>query len=301
MRSEPTVFLDYDRNALDRQYSPSSLVPDLGFYLDEYAALSAAARERHRVLRGVRYGPHPDETLDYFPAASPGAALHVFVHGGFWQQLSKDESAFAAPGFLAAGAAFAALNYGLAPAHRLDDIVDMTRRAVRWLYRNASQLDFDRDRIHLSGSSAGAHLVAMALTSDRAGEPAPGRAIASVTLLSGVYDLEPVSRCYVNDVMRLSEIEARRNSPIHHLPPELPPVVIARGGNETDEFVRQHDEMAAALRRLRPVVEVVSAARDHFDLPYELADPGTPLGRAVLGQMGLAMPHGAVPAQGVAR
>jgi arylformamidase len=120
-------------------------------------------------------------------------------------------------------------------------------------------------------------------------DPAP---VAGVALLSGMYDLEPVRRSYVNDALRLDAAAARRNSPLWYLPPELPPVVLARGGNETDGYARQHAAMLAALRAravgTAGVVEVVDPARNHFDLPYDLADGGTPLGAAVLAQLGIS-------------
>ncbi|PRX98542.1 alpha/beta hydrolase [Allonocardiopsis opalescens] len=282
------VYRGWDRAALDRLYSPSVTVPDIRRYLDEYARLSAHARRTHRVLAGLRYGPSPAERLDFFPAERPGAPVLVYVHGGYWQELSKDESAFCAPGFLAQGTAFAALDYGLAPAHRLDEIVAMVRRAVRWLVGQAPRLGVDPRRVHLAGSSAGAHLAAMALTPDRArrGLPEAGP-VAGVALLSGVYDLEPVSHTYVNEALALSLADALRNSPRWlPIPEVLPPVVIARGENETPEFVRQHDEMAAALRSAgADPVEVVGRGRNHFDLPYDLGDPATELGAAVRGQL----------------
>lgn len=278
-RPEPD-WTGLDRSGLDREYSPSTLVPSLPAYLREYAERSAAARARHAPLTGLRYGGCDRARLDLFPAAGGGSApLQVFVHGGFWQEVSKEESAFAAPDFLAAGAAFAALGYGLAPDFSLDDIVAMVCDAVAWLHAGAARFGVDPHRIHLSGSSAGAHLAAMALVRD--GQ----RRIAGATLLSGVYDLEPLRHSYVNDALGLDAAAARRNSPVHHLPERLPPVVIARGGGETGEFVRQHDRMAELLRPRAAVTEVVCPARNHFDLPYDLGDPDTALGRAVLAQM----------------
>ncbi|RLU81341.1 hypothetical protein CTZ27_32925 [Streptomyces griseocarneus] len=264
---------------LDREYSPSSVVPSLPFYLHEYATLSAAARDRHGPLTDLRYGAAPEARLDLFPAPGDGAALQVFVHGGYWQEVSKEQSAFAAPDFVAAGAAFAALGYGLAPACSLDEIVTMVCDAVAWLHANAPRFGIDPGRIHLSGSSAGAHLVAMALSRDT------GRRIAGATLLSGVYDLEPLRHTYVNDVVGLDAEAARRNSPVHHLPDRLPPIVIARGGGETGEFIRQHDTMAALLRPRTALTDLTCATRNHFDLPYDLGNPHTALGRAVLAQM----------------
>src|SRR5256885_7768315 len=108
-----------DRAELDRQYSPSALVPHFKTILDRYRSESAAARARLVCEPDVRYGPDPAEVLDFFPATRPDAPLHVFVHGGHWQQLSKDDSSFAAPAFVAAGAAFAAGGDGPAPGRGL--------------------------------------------------------------------------------------------------------------------------------------------------------------------------------------
>jgi arylformamidase len=277
-------YAGWDRAALDRQYSPSSRIPSLQVYLDEYARSSALARRRWPVRTDLRYGPTAAEVLDYFPGATRDAPVQVFVHGGNWQELTKESSAFAAEPFLRSGAAFVAVDYGLAPAVPLDGIVAMVRRCVAWLPTHAAELGFDPRRIHLSGSSAGAHLVAMALVSGASGSGL----VAGATLLSGIYDLEPVRHCYVNAALRLDADAARRHSPAGQLPSRLPPVIIARGGNETDEYVRQHDLMAAALRPRTRLTEVVAPDRNHFDLPYDLGVPGTELGDAVLAQMGLA-------------
>src|SRR5207245_8494863 len=120
-RRAARVYGSFDQATLDREYSPSSCVPSLARYLDEYAARSEAARRTHHVLTDLRYGTHRDETLDFFPAG-PGAPLHVFVHGGNWQAVTKESSAFPAPCFVREGAAFAAVGYGLAPACSLDEM-----------------------------------------------------------------------------------------------------------------------------------------------------------------------------------
>ncbi|MET8851207.1 alpha/beta hydrolase [Amycolatopsis sp. NPDC004625] len=257
-----------------RDLLPGRLVPDVGRYLGEYAARTAAARARgHRTLR---YGTAEPELLDFFPVPGvPRAPLMVFVHGGFWQESGRHQAAFAADGFLDRGVAFAALGYGLAPAHRLGEMAAMVRQAIRLLAHVAPALGIDPARIHLAGSSAGAHLAAMALL--------PGGArLAGVTLLSGLYELEPLIGSTVDDALGLSVGEARENSPLGKLPPVLPPVILARGEHEPAEFVRQHAAMAATLTAAgADVTDLVGAGRTHFDLPYDLTDPATPLGAAV--------------------
>ena len=285
----PPGWRGWDRATLDLEYSPSSRAPDFAYTLAEYGRRSAQARDEHP-WRTLRYGDDPAEAVDLFPAAGPGPApLHVFVHGGYWQELSRRESAFAAPGFLRRGGAFAAVGYGLAPAYRLDAIVGMVRRALRMLLDAAPGLGVDPARVVVSGSSAGAHLVAMALA-----DPDLAGRLAGAVLLSGIYDLEPITGTYVNEPLGLDPDTARELSPLRLLRGPgrqvLPPVVVARGGAETGEFVRQQDELVAGLKAAGvEVADLVVAECDHFDLPFRLADPDTALGREVLTRSGLPL------------
>jgi arylformamidase len=229
----------------------------------------------------IAYGPGPAERLDAFPAGPGGGPLHVFVHGGHWQEGGKEESAYPAHGFVSAGAGYVAVGYGLAPGHSLADIAAQVRRALLWVCAHTADLGGTPGRVHAGGSSAGAHLVAMALCGPH---PPP---LAGVSLLSGVYDLEPVRNSYVNDVLRMDEATARSHSPLYRLPATLPDVVLARGEVETGEYRRQHAMMAGALRTRGACTDLVVAGRNHFDLPEDLGRRGTVLGDAVLRQMGL--------------
>ncbi|KUJ68023.1 hypothetical protein ACZ90_22490 [Streptomyces albus subsp. albus] len=281
------VYGPYDQEELDRQYSPSSCVTDISLFLDEYTRRSEETRKALPARTGLPYGTQPCETLDFFPATAPDAPLLVFVHGGYWRELSKDDSSFPARGLVPSGVAFAALDYGLAPAYRLEEIVDQVRRGLDWLLRHAAELGVDGRRVHLSGSSAGAHLVLMSLLGDwLPGGRHPAAAFAGATLLSGVYDLEPLRLTYVNEPLGLDAAAARRLSPIRRLPDRLPPLIVARGGAETDEFRRQHDELIEAAAPLAPGVRgLVIEHRNHFDITYDLGDPHTVLGAAVLAQI----------------
>ncbi|HET9254545.1 MAG TPA: alpha/beta hydrolase [Pseudonocardiaceae bacterium] len=272
----------------DRQYLPGRLVPSEQPYLDEYTWRSALAR-RELSWREVRYGSDPSERLHFFPAPEPDSPLVVFVHGGYWQQLTEADSSFAAREIVAAGAAYAALGYGLAPRVGLDDIVAMVRNAVLWLHRNAAGLGVDRKRIILTGHSAGAQLAGMCLVEGWLPEAMrPRDLVCAAVLMSGLYELEPVRRSSVGAAIGLSATQAATNSLLRQLHAGLPPLVVARGANEPIGFADQQRWLVSGMLRLDvPVTELVVAARNHFDLPLGMGDPADAVGRALLAKAGL--------------
>jgi arylformamidase len=268
---------------MDHAYLPGLRVPSVQPFLDEYARRSAQAR-RELAWRSVRYGPDPDERLHVFPAPEQNAPLVVFVHGGYWQELTEQDSSFAARDTLGAGAAYAAVGHGLAPRLRLGEIVAQVRRAVLWLRRNACDVDVDPERIVLVGHSAGAHLVAMCLVEHLLPNGLRPRDLAcAAVLLSGLYELEPLRRSSVGAAIGLTDADIEAYSPARHLHAGLPPLLLARGAAEPEGFTRQQRWLAigAAVHGV-PISQLVVNGRNHFDLPLGLADPADPLGRAVL-------------------
>ncbi|XP_075297275.1 kynurenine formamidase isoform X4 [Opisthocomus hoazin] len=109
--------------ALERQYSPSRWSPRLGSDAVLRAHLAATAAGTQRARAGARtslhvpYGTGPGEQLDiYLPAEPSGPfSVLVYIHGGYWQCLSKDESGFAAPPLVSRGVGVVAVGYDTAP------------------------------------------------------------------------------------------------------------------------------------------------------------------------------------------
>src|SRR3954451_11348656 len=178
------VRMPLDQAAREREYSPSSAIGgNYAAYLQRYADESAEALRTLPVERNLRYGAAPRALLDYFPAPASAHTpeLFVYIHGGYWQELSKEQSAFFAPAWHAAGFACASVGYSLAPQARLPAIVSECRSALTWLHRQADVLGFDNQAIVVAGSSAGGYLAAAC--ADRS--PVPLRGIVCV---SGIYD-----------------------------------------------------------------------------------------------------------------
>jgi arylformamidase len=202
----------------------AATVPDVGAVLAGFAAMSAAARERHAGQRGIAYGPTPLETLDIF-SAGPGAPLAAFIHGGYWRRMDKDDFSFIADGLIPLGISVASINYGLAPETPLHEIVAQCRRAIGWLRAQSRAFDFDPARLSVFGHSAGGHLAAMCAID------APVR---SVVTLSGLHDLIPVQASFANEWLNLDPAQARALSPIHYAPAQPCPIFATAGERESD-------------------------------------------------------------------
>lgn len=149
------------RDQLDHDYSARRTVSGAEFdaIIAQYLSQSQAARDLPGSRTDLVFDPALGLKLDLFGTA-PGELrpLVLFIHGGYWRALSKEHSAFMAPMLAARGIASAAPDYRLAPAANMDDIVGDCRRALAWLWHNATDLGIDRHRIVVTGSSAGGHL-----------------------------------------------------------------------------------------------------------------------------------------------
>ncbi len=284
------IFLGYDRAALDREYNNRGKVADFADYLARYTRESEATRRALPCRLDLPYGTKPGETLDVFPAPGPRPApIHLFVHGGYWMALDKAEFSFVARAFHGAGAAVVVINYALIPTVDMDELVRQCRASVAWVHANAASFGGDPDRIFVSGHSAGGHLVAMLMAGDWPTVGLPRDVIKGACGISGLYDLDPIRLCYLDDTLRLTPEEARRNSPIYLAPSSLASLLLPVGALEGPEYHRQTETLAAVWRKQGVPCEVLDMAGiHHFSIVSQLEDPGSALSRAILRQMELA-------------
>jgi len=247
-----TLYRGMDRAALDAAYNNGAAVKESAQIIADWQKRSERVRAKHAAGLDLRYGPAERNRIDFFEARKDSPLL-VFIHGGYWQMRSKELFSFLVPGPLAHGISVALVGYTLAPEKRLDGIVAEIASAIRYL-------DSRGNRIVASGWSAGGHLAAMAMQL-----PAVNAGLA----ISGLYDLEPIRHCYVNDKLRLDLFESQRNSPVS-APAFSEPITIAYGADELPELRRQSEEYANKVKHAK-LVRLPN--HDHFTILEELASP----------------------------
>ncbi len=280
-----------DQAALDVNYNLRAAVPEHPAWFERYTATSAAFRARWPGRLDLAYGDSPRQAIDLFLPQGPQPSrppLLVFIHGGYWQSRDRKDFSFVAERPVEAGAAVALVGYDLAPAVDMDTIVGQIRHAIAWLHRHADAHGFDPERICLAGHSAGGHLAAMALATDWTAFGLPADLVKGVCAISGVFDLEPIRLCYLNEVLRLDAGQARRNSPVLLPPRARCPVMLTVGGRETDAFHWQSSAYADALRRANLACELaVQPELDHFAIVMAMSDAANPAVRAISAWLGL--------------
>lgn len=273
------------------QYNNRANVPEHPELLAEWAEKSAAwEAQAKRPQYDIAYGDSPAETLDLFLANAEAAPVHMYIHGGYWQANSKKSSNFVAKPLVAAGAHVAVIDYALCPEVTIDEIARQCRAALGWLWREAERFGGDPERITISGHSCGGQLVGMAMATDwhEFGPGLPSDLVKGGVSISGVFDLEPLVNTSINAKVGMDREAALRNSPIHMEPASDAPLALYWGGEETDAFRRQSEDMAGAwsAKGVPTHTESIPGV-NHFTVLTGMEDPAHPATRAILQQMGL--------------
>ena len=288
----PLVFLDYDQIELDAAYDQAVYQPNILQLNKRWASNSARTRARIGEPERRAYGDSGIEQLDLFRTAKSNAPIFVFIHGGAW--IRGDAKSYSAPAemFVGAGAHYIVPDFtSVADAGgSLFPMAEQMRRAIAWVWRNAASFGGDPNRLYIGGQSSGAHLAAVALTTDWPREfDVPADIVKGGLCTSGMYELAPVRLSARANYVKFTDAMVEALSPIRHLDRLGAPVIVSYGTYETPEFIRQAKEFAAAVRDAGKLRELVVAENySHLDLPETLCNPYGLLGDTVLKMMGLA-------------
>jgi arylformamidase len=253
---------------------------------EQFIAWSAAetkqTRQRIPCTLDIPYGPAALQKLDVYAAKGvKNAPVLVDVHGGGWQRGTKNGRGFVADTFVPKGIVWVPIDYRLAPAARLPEIVDDIYGALAWVHGHIAEHGGDPSRVFITGHSAGGELAGMALVEGwHAKHGIPGDLIKGACLVSGVFDIRPMASAF-----GLTMEHAARYTPFLNPPKRGCPTILAYGGAEHPHIARETAMFKQGWPH--PVDVIECPGDDHFSIARTLADPATPLNRALMQMMGL--------------
>ncbi len=226
------------------------------------------------VLRDLAYSEsrHERQKLDlYLPANTKNAPLVVWIHGGGWQNGSKDRSP--ALVLLSQGYAVASINYRLSSHAQFPAQIEDCKAAIRWLRAHAQQHGYNPDRIAAWGSSAGGHLVALLGVTgdvkvfDRGDNPGVSSRVQAVVNFYGPSELltmdaqsganskmkhnapdSPEAKLLGGPIQELKD-KARQASPLHYITPDDAPMLMVHGDSDPLVPVKQSEVLYTALQQ----------------------------------------------------
>ena len=274
------VFLDYTQADLDKAYDQAVWAPELRA-LQDYDSSSSAEVRKKMPPRTERYGTSDAEQIDIFtPSGASGVPVFVFIHGGAWMFNSFRDASYPAPTLVGRGGAYLTPGFDNIDKVRLPEMIEQCRSAVAWAVKNAPSYGGDPNRVYLGGHSSGGHLASCVLMTDWTQRGLPADAIKGAMLISGMYELYPVTLSSRGQYLKLTPEEVEAASLARHLHLVKFPVVVAGAELDSPEFQRQAAMLAQSLQGMgRLEKRIVMSAKNHFQGPQEMAQPDTELSR----------------------
>jgi acetyl esterase/lipase len=207
--------------------------------------LNSVATNPGKIERNISYGSLPRQKLDiYSPKVmTDQTPTLVFVHGGSWQNGSKDDYRFLGSVFAARGIQTVVINYRLYPDVIYPGFVEDAAKAVAY-----TKATIAKDRpIFLAGHSAGAHIAAMVALDPRF-LATEGTNICHTTKgiigLAGPYEFTPIDPEF--KAIFPAEI-LPSTKPINYVATPAPPFLLLHGTKDTTVIPSRSTDMAAAL------------------------------------------------------
>jgi arylformamidase len=228
------MWKNLSKEDLDKAYNNSLAVTNSSEIVQSWVQSSILAKERLHGDYDIAYGDSKFQSFDFL-SAGEAAPVIVFLHGGFWQMRSKDDFTFIAPPLVNAGFSVAMLGYRLAPHANMYEIVRDVRDGLKAIRAHMNKKNIISQKLWLLGWSAGAHLTSMAQDED---------CVLGGTAISGIYDLEPMRHCYINEKLQLDEDASLKNSPILLQQNTSKPLDIFVGRSELPEMQKQSIDFA---------------------------------------------------------
>ncbi|XP_017774137.1 PREDICTED: kynurenine formamidase [Nicrophorus vespilloides] len=188
----------------------------------------------------------------------------VYIHGGYWQQLSRDVSSYIVEPLYKSGFKVIVIGYDLCPVVTMPEIVAEIQRAFQYCINYAKL--HKSSGISVAGHSAGAHLAASMFNLTKTED-----IFRDFYLISGIYNLQPLVGTFVNNALMMSLSTATSLSPQLSNISVCAKVHVIVGEFDSPAFKEQSKKFHEKLQELHVKTEFMMIEKmDHFDIVENL-------------------------------
>ena len=215
-------------------------------------------------------------------------AIFVYIHGGYWQFFSRNESAFMAQTMSEAQILTAVVGYPIAPLVTMDQIVASVEQTLVKILKWAMKLS---TKVFICGHSAGAHLASTLLLINWKNKyNIDCQVFGGLFLVSGIFDLIPLVSTYINKPLRMTVADAKNLSPLYRDDNDYwsvlkqIPILCAHAEYDPPNFHHQNQQYGSYLESIGfNNVKIVQIDNfDHFDIIEQLERRDQPLTMMIL-------------------
>lgn len=264
-------------NSWDTAYDNRGAVAGSAAWLADWHRDAAAFRAVHasRLSAAIPYGGHAREVFDLYAPGQDARGTLVFIHGGYWQAVSREDNHQYAAGPLARGWRVAFVEYPLCPDVTLEAQMQSVVRGITAVAGHAA------GPLVLAGHSAGGHHATHPMVRGSALPAAVRQRIRRVLSISGLHDLRPIARTEaLNRALGLDEARAAALSPALLAPDLAGDLLCIVGADELPELRRQTHLLANVWTGLGATAHALEMPGEHhFSILEALRAPGTALTR----------------------
>ena len=266
----------YTPEELEKQYNVrDSRVDYETNIVPSWTDRSSKARKNLNCKLDIFYGNSEKQKFDLFYSGIKDDPTLIFFHGGYWQRGDKSVYSFLADSFVKHNINLILVGYDLCPKVSMTEIVQQSREALMWIWKNSDELKIQSDKLIVSGHSAGGHITGMMMGTDwsQISNDLPIDFIKAGIPISALNLLEPIRYTSINNALHMDQEEAKNQSPIFFPPTTNVKQLVVCGQAETKEFHRQSDIYVDAFKtENRKIYRYNVPNADHFDEMNDLSN-----------------------------
>ena len=227
----------------------------------------------------ISYGKRVNQKLDIFlPKTINNNPVQLYFHGGYWIARDKFDHSHLAKPAINNNIIHVSVNYDLSPNVTLDIIVEETYECLEWIIKNIRDYGGNPNNINLVGHSAGAHLVAMALTRNYS----LNSFIKSAILISGIYQPQITQYLSISKKIKLNKNIIKLTDVYNNNILQKTNILIVVGDDEPNPWKRLSIDFSEWLKKNKISFKFYNAIHlNHFTIVKALSDDKSSLSKKV--------------------